>query len=138
MSNGAYSYFEHGADIGVAGRGETLEAAFAAAATGMFAIMTDLGEVRAERALEFEFEEGDQEFALVIWLNLLLGSAREHGMVFGTFRVRREGAKWHGEAAGEAWREGLTRGTEVKGATLTMLSCSQRDGYWEVACVVDV
>jgi len=138
MSAGGYSYFEHGADIGVAGRGETLEAAFMAAAAGVFAIMTDLAKVRAERAIGFDFEERDPELALVVWLNLLLGRAREHSMVFASFRLQRDGDKWHGEAAGEAWREGLTHGTEVKGATLTMLRCERRNGHWEAACVVDV
>ncbi|MBI2961630.1 MAG: archease, partial [Betaproteobacteria bacterium] len=33
-----YAYFAHDADIGVAGRGPTLEAAFAAAAHAMFSI----------------------------------------------------------------------------------------------------
>ncbi len=138
MANGAYSYFEHGADIGVRGQGRSLEEAFAAAATAVFAIMTDLNRVCAERVIELQFEEEDQELALVVWLNLLLASAREERMVFRDFRLRREGRNWHGEAVGEPWREGLTRGTEVKGATLTMLSCSQHDGRWEAACVVDV
>ncbi len=138
MANGAYSYFEHGADIGVRGQGRSLEEAFAAAAAAVFAIMTDLNRVRAERVIELQFEEEDQELALVVWLNLLLAAAHEQRMVFRDFRLQRDGRNWHGEAAGEAWREGLMRGTEVKGATLTMLSCSHHEGRWEVACVVDV
>jgi SHS2 domain-containing protein len=138
MSLSAYSYFEHGADIGVAGRGPTLEAAFVAAAAGVFAIMTDLDNVRPERTVQFDFEESDTELALVVWLNLLLGRAREQGMVFGTFSLQRTGSRWRGEAVGEAWHDGLTRGTEVKGATLTMLCCEQREGCWEARCVVDV
>ena len=138
MAHGAYSYFEHGADIGVRGEGQTLEEAFSAAAAAVFAIMTDLARVRIERVVELHFEEDDQELALVVWLNLLLARAREQRMVFRDFRLQRNGPDWHGEAAGEPWRAGLTRGTEVKGATLTMLSCSQHGDRWEAACVVDV
>ncbi|MGZ5662035.1 MAG: archease, partial [Usitatibacter sp.] len=50
----------------------------------------------------------------------------------------RAGPRWLGEAWGEPWREGLERGTEVKGATLTMLSVKRAGGLWEARCVVDV
>ena len=138
MTHGAYSYFEHGADIGVSGQGRTLEAAFTGAAAGVFAIMTDLDRVRIDRSVRLEFAESDEELALVVWLNMLLACAREQRMVFREFRLQRDGDRWLGEAAGEPWREGLTRGTEVKGATLTMLQCWHHEGRWHAACVVDV
>jgi SHS2 domain-containing protein len=133
-----YDYFEHGADIGVCGRGDTLEAALIAAALAVFAIMTNVDEVRPLARVALEFEESDPELALVVWLNLLLGEARAQHMAFGAFTLRREHSRWRGEAAGERWREGLMRGTEVKGATFTMLRCIDRDGHWEARCVVDV
>jgi SHS2 domain-containing protein len=133
-----YVYFEHDADIGLAGHGTTLEEAFQSAAAGMFAIMTDLACVRRERTVKLEFEEADVELALVRWLNLLLATAREHGMVFAEFRLDRDGVVWRGSATGEAWRGDLERGVEVKGATLTMLRVEQRSGEWEARCVVDV
>ena len=133
-----YAYFEHDADIGLAGRGATLEEAFEAAAAGMFAIMTDLASVRRERTVTLAFEEADVELALVRWLNLLLATAREQSMAFGEFRLERDGVVWRGAATGEAWRGGLERGVEVKGATLTMLRVEQRGGEWDARCVVDV
>lgn len=42
--------------------------------------------------MRIEFEEADVELALVRWLNLLLGKAREHGLVFARFRLERDGA----------------------------------------------
>jgi SHS2 domain-containing protein len=131
-------YFEHDADIGVIGRGATLEEAFESAATGMFAIMTELPAVRRERTVQIEFEEADTELALVRWLNLLLATAREHGMVFAEFRLERDGVVWRGSATGETWRRELERGTEVKGATLTMLKVGQCNNEWQARCVVDV
>lgn len=55
-----YAYFEHDADIGLTGRGATLEEAFEAAAAGMFAIMTDLAIVQCERTVKLEFEPGSR------------------------------------------------------------------------------
>jgi SHS2 domain-containing protein len=133
-----HEYFEHDADIGVVGRGATVEEAFESAAAGMFAIMTELPAVRREQTVRIEFEEADIELALVRWLNLLLATAREHGMVFAEFRLERDGVVWRGSATGERWRRDLERGTEVKGATLTMLKVGQSGNEWDARCVVDV
>ncbi|SDH73328.1 MULTISPECIES: archease [unclassified Nitrosomonas] len=131
-------YFEHDADVGIIGRGSTIEQAFEAAAQAVFAIMTDLDTVQPDTSVVFEFEEDDLELALVTWLNLLLGKARELGMVFCRFRIHRQGNLWHAEALGEKWHADLERGVEVKGATLTMLSVKQTGAMWEARCVVDV
>src|SRR5690348_6833925 len=132
------SYFEHDADIGVIGRGATLEQAFEAAAQAVFAVITPVDRVQAQTTVSIEFEEADQELALVTWLNLLLGKARELGMVFSRFHVQRRENVWSTEALGEKWREVMERGVEVKGATLTMLSVKQTGAMWEVRCIVDV
>lgn len=134
----AFGYFEHQADIGVIGRGATLEAALASAAAATFAIMCPPELVQPLTRLAVEFEEPDAEFALVSWLNLLLAHAREQGLVLGRFVLRRHGDRWQGDAWGEPWNASHARGTEVKGATLTMLSVGRRDGGWEARCVVDV
>lgn len=131
-------YFEHGADIGVIGRGATPEAAFEAAAEAAFAIMTDPAQVAPAQTVRFEFDEDDLELALVIWLNQLIGRARDAGLALGHFRLARRGPRWTGEADGEPWREALARGTEVKGATLTMLRVERTPAGWEARCVVDV
>ena len=131
-------YFDHDADIRVVGRGQNLEAAFEAAAHAMFAIMVDCGAVGEAEHVQFEFEEPDPEFALVTWLNRLLAEARSRGLVFGRFHVERDGSHWRGEAWGGPWRPDLERGTEVKGATLTMLAVRESGEGWEARCVVDV
>jgi SHS2 domain-containing protein len=133
-----YGYFEHDADIGIVGRGASVEAAFEAAARATFALMTDLGAVEHLESVPLEFEEADNEIALVRWLNLLLGHARERGMAFGRFWIERDGVRWRGGACGERWRAGLERGVEVKGATLTMLAVTRAGEGWEARCVVDV
>ena len=131
-------YFEHDADIGVVGRGVTLEEAFESAAAATFGVMADLAAVRPERSINLEFEEADVEIALVRWLNLLLGLSHEHGLVFSRFWIERDGVHWRGGASGEPWRRDLERGVEVKGATLTMLQVSKERDGWQARCVVDV
>jgi protein archease len=141
------AYFEHDADMGIVGRGTRIEEAFENAAAAVFAMMTDLRHVVPREKVEIEFEEADAELALVTWLNLLLGQARSRALIFGRFHLRRDGtspkrassgARWRGTAEGEPWRPELERGVEVKGATLTGLAVSERDGIWEARCVVDV
>ena len=134
----AHGYFEHDADIGIIGRGTTVEEAFVSAARAMFAIQSELDSVQSIEGIEIDFEEGDLELALVRWLNALLAASRDHAMVPCEFGLAREGNHWLGWARGERWRGGLERGTEVKGATLTMLSVAQGAAGWEARCVVDV
>jgi SHS2 domain-containing protein len=132
------AYFEHGADIGVIGRGATLEAAFVEAACAMFAIMAAPDEVEESLSAEIRFEEADVEFALVTWLNRLLAEARLNGAVFSRFELERDGAHYRGRAFGCRWNPDIARGTEVKGATLTALSVKQGQPGWEARCIVDV
>jgi SHS2 domain-containing protein len=103
-------YFEHDADMGIMGWGTSVEQAFESAAQAVFSIVTALESMRASNAVAIEFEEADFEFALVTWLNLLLGKSRELGMVFCRFRVQHQGDHWHTETLGEKWRSGLVRG----------------------------
>jgi SHS2 domain-containing protein len=131
-------YFEHDADIGIVGRGSTLERALEAAARAVFAIMVEPSAIAPETELRVEFQEPDPEFALVTWINLLLAESRERGLALCRFELSREPHRWRGRAWGAPWREGQERGTEVKGATLTMLSVTQTAQGWEARCVVDV
>jgi SHS2 domain-containing protein len=134
----SYAYFDHDADIGIIGRGESIEAAFVSAAEAMFAIMVNLPAVQPEQTTDIAFEEQDIEFAFVTWLNLLLAEARERALIFSRFTLKHDGNKWLGQAQGSPWHAGLEKGVEVKGATLTMLSVKQVNGQWEAGCIVDV
>lgn len=134
----SWGYFDHEADIGVVGRGPTVEQAFENAASAMFAIMADVSAEACEQRVSVSFIEEDLELALVTWLNRLLAEARQHGLALGRFDLKRDGSAWHGEAWGIPWSEIVERGTEVKGATLTMLRVEQTGDGWEARCVVDV
>lgn len=132
-------YFEHAADIGLIGRGPSVEAAFEGAARAMFAIMAEPGRASsAEISADIEFTEDDVELALVVWLNALLAAARERRGVFTEFHLTRDGNRWRGTAHGARWNADDELGTEVKGATLTALSVRPTADGWEARCVVDV
>jgi len=133
-----YGYFDHDADIGIIGRGTTLEMAFESAAKAMFAIMAEELPQPFRAKVDFVFEEEDVEFALVRWLNGLIAHAQSRHLILGRFELKREGGQWHAKAWGVPWSREIVRGVEVKGATLTMLSVEEKAGLWEVRCIVDV
>ncbi len=135
---GEYGYFEHDADIGITGTGKTVEEAFEAAAKALFSIQCDLSEVRPLHTINIDFSEDDFEYALVTWLNRLVFEAQSRKMAFSEFSLKRNGENWHGEAIGQHWSDSMTRGGEVKGATLTGLSVKQEGKEWAARCIVDV
>jgi SHS2 domain-containing protein len=133
-----FSYFPHDADVGIAATGKTLEDAFVQAARATFTLMTDLDDVRPLARAEIAFDEEDSELALATWINELLSEAKVKGLVFGRFGLSRSGSAWKGEAWGEPWTDALSRGVEVKGATLTALSVAREPDGFSVRLVVDV
>ncbi|HQT26949.1 MAG TPA: archease [Burkholderiales bacterium] len=135
---GKYAYFEHDADIGIEGTGKTVEEAFESAAAALFAIQSDLSEIAPKQKIVFYFAESDEEFAFVMWLNRLIYEGKNAGLAFCSFKLERRDNLWHGEAEGEPWSEKMTRGVEVKGATLTCLSVKKKNDIWEARCIVDV
>lgn len=137
MANQSLAYFDHEADIGIIGYGSTLEEAFTAAASATFAIMTDLSKIKPLQTIQFEFEENDIELAFVTWLNRLITESKRLGLIFCEFHLLQRKDMWYGKALGEPWRDEHVRGTEVKGATLTMLQV-KKNSQWKAQCVVDV
>lgn len=134
-----YETFEHQADIGVRGRGASLEEAFANAATAMYSVMVNVDRVEPRESREVRTEAGDREQLLVEWLNALLALSDIERMVFSRFEVR------HTEAGvtGTAWGERLDPArhepkVEVKGATYHLLRVTCDDGRCVAQCVVDV
>src|SRR3990167_4664108 len=128
------NYFDHEADIGIIGRGKTINDCFVDAAHVMFSMMTDLSKIQPKKTLAFTFEESDIELAFVTWLNLLLAHANAKNLIFSQFNISQQGDQWQGEASGEPWRDDMERGTDVKGATLTMLSVKKINDEWEARC----
>ncbi|MGE5175295.1 MAG: archease [Hyphomicrobiales bacterium] len=138
-----WEHFEHGADVGVRGRGATKEAAFAGAALALTAVLVDPASVRAEERVTLRVpmpDPPDDEVLLVDWLNAVVYEMATRRMLFGSFDVTLGAEGLVGVAAGEPVRPSEHEpAVEVKGATYTSLRVAREaDGTWLAQCVVDV
>jgi len=134
-----WEHFEHGADVGVRGRGGTREAAFEQAALAMTAIVTDPELVEPRKPVSIACSAPDEEVLLVDWLNAIVYEMATRGMLFSRFEVELADGALSGRAWGE--RVDLSRHqpiVEVKGATYTSLRVRYEAGEWIAQCVVDV
>ncbi|HET6201227.1 MAG TPA: archease [Planctomycetota bacterium] len=140
MAPGSYEVFEHGADYGVRGLGPTMEAAFENAARAMFSIAVENSSaVRPARRIPVSAVGSDAETLLVEWLNALLAAASLEGIVLGDCRARVAEGSVNGEAVGEPFDSSRhAGGTEVKGATYTLLRVAREGERFVAQCVVDV
>ena len=139
MESKSGEHFEHEADIGIRGFGESPAEAFEQCAVAMMAIITDLSLINEKEQLEISCEESDPELLLVDWLNAIIYEIATRKMLFGRFEVTIK----DGLLKGRVWGEPIDierhhPAVEVKGATYTELSLYQADGRWIAQCVVDV
>lgn len=134
-----YETFEHGADIGIRGKGRTLEEAFANGAKALFSLMADLSTVEPHQEIQVTCTAPDIEMLFVVWLNELIARADIEKAVLSEFSVTIKDNHLTATARGERIdprRHNL--GVEVKGATYTMLRVAKEDAYFVAQCVVDV
>lgn len=139
-SGARWEHFAHGADIGVRGIGWTREQAFEQAATALTGVITDPGQVAAQRMIPIHCEARDREALLVDWLNALVYEMAVERMMFRRFEVHIDGNRLEGKAWGEEVDVARHEpAVEVKGATYTSLFVGQNPaGEWIAQCVVDV
>lgn len=135
-----WEHFEHGADIGVRGRGDTLAEAFEQAALALTAVVVDPDDVREAVSVDIECEADDVELLLVDWLNAVVYEMAVGRLLFHRFHVALDGRKLRATAWGETVDAARHRPVvEVKGATYTALDVRRRkDGAWIAQTVVDV
>ncbi|MGD8339841.1 MAG: archease [Gammaproteobacteria bacterium] len=135
-----WEHFEHGADIGVRGFGDSLSAAFEQTALAMAAVVTDPDSIDPRNEVDVECDAPDAELLLVDWLNAVVYEMATRRMLFSRFDVQLEGnalraSLWGEEVSIEKHRPAV----EIKGATYTNLSVRQLpDREWVAECVVDV
>jgi SHS2 domain-containing protein len=135
-----WEHFEHEADIGVRGIGNSLAEAFEQAGLGLSALITDLILIEPREEIAIACEEPDQELLLVDWLNALIFAMATRKMLFSGFKVRIEGPRLQARVWGESIQVSKHQPVvEVKGATFTELRVYQdASGAWVAQCVVDV
>lgn len=139
-ASAGWEHFDHGADIGVRGYGPRLADAFAQAAIGLTAIVTDPAAVVPAVSLAVDCSEADPELLFVDWLNRIIYEMAVRRMLFSHFDVTLRDGRLQAEICGEAVdRSRHDPAVEVKGATFTELAVRQRnDGIWVAQCVIDV
>ncbi|MCX8194140.1 MAG: archease [Candidatus Pacearchaeota archaeon] len=142
-----YEHFEHEADVGIRGKGKTIEKAFEEAAKAMFDVEVDVDKVKALKKINIECQASNIEELFVEWLNALLSQASIHGMVFSKFKAKiikdrkNKILKVEGQAIGEKFdAKKHNAKDEVKGATYSQLKVYQdkKTKKWMAQCVVDV
>jgi SHS2 domain-containing protein len=135
------------ADVGIRGRGASVEEAFAQAAVALTGAVTDPDAVAAREAVAIQCRASDRELLLSDWLNAIVFEMATRRMLFSRFDVRISLEEDAGPAfnlRATAWGEPIDRqrhqpAVEVKGATYTDLKVAETPGGdWLAQCVIDV
>lgn len=140
MNKSCWEHFEHEADIGVRGYGNTLEQAFEQTALALSSVITDLNKINPVECLHVECRAPDNEVLLVDWLNELVYQMATRHMLFSTFNINIDNHHLTASICGESAEPARHQpAVEIKGATFTELKVTQdKTGYWMAQCVVDV
>ena len=139
-----YEQFEHQADVGIRGYGETLEEAFENGAKAMFNVMVDLEKVESEKEIKIECEASNLEELFIEWLNKLLSEAGIENLVFSDFKMgeikkMNSSYKLLGLAMGEKLDPKKHEPkVEVKAATYSQLKVEKKGNQYVVQTIVDV
>jgi SHS2 domain-containing protein len=139
MSTAYWEHFEHMADIGVRGFGNTRAEAFEQAAIAMTAVVTDPALVQARTSISIACSDGDNDALFYDWLNALVYEMATRKMLFSSFEVSIDHGKLEAAAYGEAIDiERHQPSVEIKGATYTELAVYRKEQQWVAQCVIDV
>lgn len=134
-----WQHFHHGADVGLRGRGQTRELAFAEAARALTAVVTDPESVWPSLPVPIECSAGDDEILLVEWLNSVIYEMATRRMLFSRFDVRIDNHHLIATAWGETVDVAHHQpAVEPKGATMTALRVAHEPDGWIAQTVVDV
>ncbi|ASJ16461.1 archease [Thermococcus chitonophagus] len=139
-----WEHYEHTADIGIRGYGDSLEEAFEAVAIALFDVIVDVNKVEKKEVREIEVEGDDLESLLYNFLEELLVIHDIEGLVFRDFEVKIERvngkyrlkAKAYGEKFDPEKHEPKE---EVKAITYHDMKIEQLpDGRWMAQLVPDI
>ena len=140
MTVARWEHFEHKADIGVRGYGDTLQEAFTQAALAMSSVVTDLDLIDNRECVDIECEAPENDLLFVDWLNEIIYQMATRRMLFCDFKVQIKNHHLQAEICGEpADQKKHQPAVEIKGATFTELKVYQNDaGEWVAQAIVDV
>lgn len=140
MTTARWEHFEHKADIGVRGIGNSLPEAFIQAALAMSAVVTELEKIDNKECVSIECEAPEDDLLFLDWLNEIVYQMATRRMLFNEFKVQIQSHRLQAEICGEtADQKKHQPAVEIKGATFTELNVYQNDsGEWVAQCIVDV
>jgi SHS2 domain-containing protein len=139
-----YEQFEHQADIGIRGYGETIEEAFENGARAMFNVVVNLKKVEPKKEIKVECQAPNLEELFVEWLNKLLSEAGIENLVFSEFKIKEikkinSNYQLLGLVKGEELNlEKHEPRVEVKAATYSQLKVEKRNNQYLAQTIVDV
>ncbi|MCS7149836.1 MAG: archease [Caldimicrobium sp.] len=140
-----FETFEHKADVGIRGWGESPEEALSNILKALASLLvetTSFFEESPKVAISIEVSSEFLDELLVKFINRVLSLTYLERVIFYEFRGRLEKEEEYllkGELWGVAFEpDRYGYGVEVKGATFTMAEFQQRDSLFIAQCVVDV
>jgi len=141
-----FETFEHGADIGIRGYGETLSEAFSNVLKALATLLVEnlnWKELSLNKKYPIEVESEFLDELLVVFINKVLSLFYLEKILFFEFKgkIEEKNGKYilKGELLGETYlHKKFGYGVEVKGATFTMAEVKKENNLWIVQCVVDV
>lgn len=135
-----WEHFDHAADIGVRGVGQSPDEAFEQAALAMTAVVSSLEDVSPISPVSIQCQGNDPELLFVDWLNSVIYEMATRNMLFSRFKVAIQGDA----LVATAWGEQVTvdqhrPAVEIKGATYTALHVGRNQNkQWVAETVIDV
>lgn len=145
-----FETFANKADIGVRGKGNSMDSAFEECAKAMMSVMIDVESIELKKSHVLEIRAKDESALLISFLNELLFVKDKKKMIYGKFRVTISKEKNEG---GENKEEFILKATcfgekidlkkhnfkvDVKAPTYSELIVENNKGKWVVQCIVDV
>lgn len=138
-----YKTYEHPADIGVYGKGPTLDIAFSEVAKAMFSVIVDIEKIKKDKFILIELESTNEEDLLFAWLNELLASADINNIFFCECEVKISNKNDNFNLKAKCFGSPRDKNpdkykVEVKAATYFDLSVKKEKGQFIAQCIVDV
>ncbi len=133
-----YKYFEHLADCGIIGIGNSIEESFEEAAKAMFNLMTNISKLQKTRKVKISVSASNNAELFVEFLNELLSLADLNGIMFCDFKIKIEKDNLEGFAFGDNVSKKMELKQEVKAATYSQLEIKKEKGKIISKTVVDL
>ncbi len=139
MTNKAFTFFEHTADVGMKAYGKTLEELFIHTAQGMVSLLVEDGTMGTDQTHPIQLSAESTDRLLVAWLKEVLFWFHTDRFLPGQYQLNVTDTELRGTVDGERFDPAKHRpGTEIKGITYHQFQLTQRGGRWEAQVIFDV